>query len=232
MRFGKIGCARMMKKWTARDYVQDGLIAMWDGIENAGWGVHDASAASWKELMGTNNDFQIPNNNTWGEDSLQIATGMTSPLKLPNSVRTIEVVMDAGEFRAYDGIFFGMDGVVYGSVYGSPRKFLPYTRDGVNVFILGTGQHCPIISDNKYPRQIIWSFNERGITTNIKFDGIAPEMSTFVEGQGNNSDGVGIYAMRGGYTWRIQNIRCYNRALTATEIAANYKIDKIRFNLP
>ena len=24
-------------KPTARDYVQDGLIAMWDGIENVGW---------------------------------------------------------------------------------------------------------------------------------------------------------------------------------------------------
>ena len=32
---------------TARDYVQTGLIAMWDGIENAGGGVHDASATRW-----------------------------------------------------------------------------------------------------------------------------------------------------------------------------------------
>lgn len=24
--------------YTAKDYVQDGLVAMWDGIENAGWG--------------------------------------------------------------------------------------------------------------------------------------------------------------------------------------------------
>ena len=36
---------------TARDYVQDGLIAMWDGIENAGWGVHDPNATVWKDLI-------------------------------------------------------------------------------------------------------------------------------------------------------------------------------------
>ena len=27
--------------YTAKDYAQNGLLAMWDGIENAGWGVHD-----------------------------------------------------------------------------------------------------------------------------------------------------------------------------------------------
>ena len=32
---------------TARDYVQDGLVAMWDGIENAGWGVHYYSDTVW-----------------------------------------------------------------------------------------------------------------------------------------------------------------------------------------
>ena len=33
-------------------YVQDGLIACWDGIENAGVGVHNPSATVWKDLVG------------------------------------------------------------------------------------------------------------------------------------------------------------------------------------
>ena len=37
---------------TARDYVQSGLVAMWDGIENAGWGTHDPNATTWKNLKG------------------------------------------------------------------------------------------------------------------------------------------------------------------------------------
>lgn len=47
-----------MKKWinehldlTAKSYVQNGLLAMWDGIENAGFGVHDPDATYWVDLV-------------------------------------------------------------------------------------------------------------------------------------------------------------------------------------
>jgi len=36
---------------SAKDYVQDGLVAMWDGIWNAGWGRHNDHAKIWKNLM-------------------------------------------------------------------------------------------------------------------------------------------------------------------------------------
>ena len=36
---------------TAADYVSDGLILLYDGVENAGWGVHDDSAVSWRNLV-------------------------------------------------------------------------------------------------------------------------------------------------------------------------------------
>ena len=39
-------------RFTARDYVQNGLIAMWDGIENAGWGIHVDSLSQWNDLIG------------------------------------------------------------------------------------------------------------------------------------------------------------------------------------
>jgi hypothetical protein len=44
---------------TARDYVQSGLVAMWDGIENAGWGTHDAAATTWADLSGNGYDLVI-----------------------------------------------------------------------------------------------------------------------------------------------------------------------------
>lgn len=31
--------------YSAKSYVQEGLYAQWDGIENAGWGTHDSAAA-------------------------------------------------------------------------------------------------------------------------------------------------------------------------------------------
>ena len=47
---------------TAKDYVQDGLIAMWDGIENAGWGSHDSDITIWKDLIGGIGDATIDRN--------------------------------------------------------------------------------------------------------------------------------------------------------------------------
>lgn len=37
---------------SARSYIQDGLIAMWDGIENAGYGKRDTSLKYWLDLVG------------------------------------------------------------------------------------------------------------------------------------------------------------------------------------
>lgn len=38
--------------YTAKDYIQDGLIAMWDAIENVGYGLHDSSSTVWIDLVG------------------------------------------------------------------------------------------------------------------------------------------------------------------------------------
>ncbi|HBO99087.1 MAG TPA: hypothetical protein DD637_04540 [Verrucomicrobia bacterium] len=58
------------KAYTARDYVQDGLVAMWDGVENAGWGLHDSAAKSWKNLTGLGGDLPTAQAYAWGADHL------------------------------------------------------------------------------------------------------------------------------------------------------------------
>ena len=40
--------------YTSASYVQDGLIAQWDGIDTVGTGVHDPNATVWKDLAGQN----------------------------------------------------------------------------------------------------------------------------------------------------------------------------------
>lgn len=37
---------------TAADYIQDGLVNLWDAVENADWGVHTDYATSWTDLVG------------------------------------------------------------------------------------------------------------------------------------------------------------------------------------
>ena len=61
-------CAR---RSPARSYVKDGLVCLWDGIENAGYGVHDGAATGWVDLVG---GLTIPlcRDAFFTDDSLQI----------------------------------------------------------------------------------------------------------------------------------------------------------------
>lgn len=77
------------KKPTARDYVQDGLVAMWDGIENAGWGVHDPNATVWTDLV-NGMGITLIKQAMFSENSLRIVatdeTLATAYMTLPHSV--------------------------------------------------------------------------------------------------------------------------------------------------
>lgn len=57
--------------WAASAaYVTDGLVLHYDAIDNAGAGVHDSSATSWKELTGRGLDFDLPSGAAWGDDCI------------------------------------------------------------------------------------------------------------------------------------------------------------------
>ena len=51
MRLGKIGSSPILHHWK-NPYVTDGLIAMWDGIWNAGPGTHADDFSSWLPCVG------------------------------------------------------------------------------------------------------------------------------------------------------------------------------------
>ena len=81
---------------TARDYVQDGLIAMWDGIENAGWGVHDASAATWKDIVG-NNDLTIVSGAQTITDNSMVFNDTALGGKLANEITSMVAIEFCGK---------------------------------------------------------------------------------------------------------------------------------------
>lgn len=51
--------AEEIPSYTAADYVQDGLIGLWDGIENIGLGEHDSSSETWVDLTGNGRNFAV-----------------------------------------------------------------------------------------------------------------------------------------------------------------------------
>lgn len=219
-RFGKIGAgARMLKQsYTARDYVQDGLIAMWDGIENAGWGTHDPNATVWKDLVG---DIDFPT------DNLQIGG---------NYVKLIGESVDSGKEPPVSNFIESViavetNGIIYidnsttrhrlwttdnaiGHNYYFDRPAISYANSG-NLFSVSMpfGGTVDINGKNSYINGKVASVE----TTSSPYGYNA-----------HNTVGVGFF----GFVGKVFSIRVYSRALTADEIAANYAIDEERFNLP
>ena len=70
--------------WTAYSYVQKGLKASYDGIDNAGTGTHDATVRTWKDLTGNGYDGTLASTVSW-ESNCWVATASDRQVKLPNN---------------------------------------------------------------------------------------------------------------------------------------------------
>lgn len=202
---------------SARSYVNDGLIAMWDGIENAGWGVHDPNATTWKNLV-TGSDSPLVGNAVFNESCL-VCDAQSDGCTIGTwDYQTIEVVCTRR-----------------GGAYTVVTPYSQY-RDVRNVIFASGFGYCgndkgKVVSFTNYqsPHNVAFTFGDEYLAYG---DGV---LST----AGNYNDWWTIpagYINSGNYDRAgigdYYAVRLYSRALTAAEIAANYAIDKARFNLP
>ena len=238
---------------TAKDYVQDGLIAMWDGIENAGFGVHDASATMWKDLCGSN-DLSNPHASAWDSDgyvfdatySFYSTTANINPLI--SNAWTAECIyrIDAA-MNNYQCVFGSRMSGVYG-IYGlnmwgmyqcgsgnnssnndafdtsKTAQLIPLTvKDSVHSMTLGfSGGNSYFLGDSGVIVATSTSSRTPGAALGYMIGrGWCQNTSSLA-----NADGSRVFK------GKVFTHRIYSRALTAAEIAANYAVDKARFNLP
>ena len=68
---------------TAHSYVQKGLKASYDGIDNAGTGTHDATVRTWKDITGNGYDGTLASTVSW-ESNCWATTASDRQVKLPN----------------------------------------------------------------------------------------------------------------------------------------------------
>lgn len=223
---------------TAKDYVQDGLVAMWDGIENAGWGVHDANATTWVNLAGGSiDDVELYTQNCeWASDALigksrafvssstELALGSCP---MPNSYKTGEFVVKFGNIAC---ILFAKGSPSNGNaVVGR----LNATRGLQLAYVNTTGGVAHSADVRYYASRTGDSFSEGGscYKNGEPYSGGFNRMNL----TGINRFGAGYNTNAGNalpFIGEICTMRFYSRALTADEIAHNYAIDKARFGLP
>ena len=124
---------------TARDYVQTGLVAMWDGIENAGWGAHDPNATTWKDLVGTR-DATLSGTYSWGEKSWRRDNTSLTNAVLPNipisaglMIEYCSILNNAGDnnFRDFSNTTGGRFEIIQSSNGQLNVYFINYNGVGV-----------------------------------------------------------------------------------------------------
>ena len=222
------------KRWK-NPYVTDGLVAMWDGEWNAGGGVHDANATTWKDLVGGYDATRV--NANWGDNYAQFGANNNDAAKTgtlfgkPAEI-TLEVVYSRGNqgngclagctSAGGFSIWYSADAQIdyWARGYGYPLRLTADDKnDGLN-----HSRSMTLSSSGEiayYDAEQIGTYAGSAITYNNNCG--------FNIGADSNGSQYGVEAP---FRGKIYCVRLYSRALTAAEIAANHAIDAARFNIP
>ena len=217
---------------TARDYVQDGLVAMWDGIENSGFGVHDQNATVWKDLIGS--DDLIMRNCKFEQDSIvsdsQINVSAYSSITRNFGDMSLEVAF-RDNIKRVNHDLLSLDvkpgtGIV---VFGGQDE-----NSTLDWWVLGNDTYVAANTlGNTNPTSSSITLSS-GL---FRFYRIGLEISSLKTSYNDITGFLSLFSLRNSegrhnLIGAIYCVRLYSRALTAEEIAHNYAIDKARFNLP
>lgn len=230
---------------TAKDYVQDGLLDIRDGIENAAWGVH-SSSIDWFDLTG-NNDKWTMNGFQFSDKGLML-NGQTTRRKVgdinSSVINTLFERANAGQKNTLEICMHFINKsevrVIFANSSSQFDKTAYYFGFNNSYLAGGCFGSWNVILANKHPKAGEY-FTASGIMDKNWGDGYYN--AQFIKGreviQKNMNKNTALYFMPkisdawvGEVLGEIYCIRVYARELSATEIAHNYAVDKARFGLP
>lgn len=219
---------------SASDYAQDGLIALWDGIENAGVGLHDPNATGFKNLVGNDLDISFSGNYSVGANGVTFSGGYGLADRYDftgESGATISILASYASTSALNANGWSYAGTSYrmAAYYERGNWYLALTATP-------TGIADAISAHTIYRHDFVWDFS--GAKILVYRDGLLvgekphygilgyPTNRFRMMAYGSASDGN--YTTYGG---TVYNCMVYARSISAAESASNYAIDKARFNL-
>ena len=240
-KMGKITCAFLCLAATGAwaggttAYVQDGLIACWDGIENAGVGVHDGSATVWKDVKG-GYEFNLTGV-TVDADRMTFAGNATS----------YGALSAAGTAATFGAAMNGTLEIVYVTRDNSVSQILLQTpRDSVGMAFgdIISGTTHILVPYNGAVAQPAFAFSSGAVTNSVsvRYTSGAPVSACAngaalsrlntgnMSGEGTETIiGTRINKQSSHFPGSIYCIRLYSRQLTDGEIAYNNVVDQARF---
>ena len=215
-------------------YVTDGLIGLWDGEWNVAGGQHDGSATTWVDISGNNRDAVLSGTYSWGANYWHVESvsgrGLaTWPAQNLGDNQTIEFVINLIATSGYGRVIAEGQSVASPLIISSSNYSQVYIYGfGIDGGYAVSGYDCR----EKHLHQIV---HESGGYIKYYING---ELVWANQRGLQNSTGAanGYFANRSDYGRGIDadyfTMRRYNRVLTDAELASNYAIDKVRFNLP
>ena len=236
---------------NAYSYIRKGLVANFDGIDNAGTGTHDSSATTWADLTGNGNDADKGSNASWNGTDGWTSSADGKPMVVPEGdgaattfAGTIATKVFTLQFAAKPSrhtvrqCFFGQY-AKYGvsiehnggnsTMDGHLRAYyhyVPGVGDADDLFtqtLVTSDEWVSMSFLNDTARQTFWKNGQTSQTIVKALAGTLTNRCTAVIGGDNSRDNMGF---RGTYN----ALRLYNRVLTEEEIKVNAAIDDRRFN--
>ena len=232
---------------TSRSYVQSGLVAQYDGINNAGHdAAHNPSAATWADLTGNGNDGTCASELSWDDYGWSVDANC-KPVTLGNGISAVTATgvytlqfacmpTRTGSrecfFSQYIASVKGIgiehnsgdvsDGRLrfYSNAYGTSA----WGRAGTGIVVANEWASVAVTSANAGKNIVFWKCgaNVGGGT----FDGSKTHEANCTSIIGGEPNTGRDMAFRGTYN----AFRVYNRVLTEREQIYNAAIDAIRFN--
>ena len=236
------GTFASMRFNKGNSYVEEGLIAHLDGINNTGNG-HSIDTTRWKDLSNHGNDATLYNNPTWSNNSLTFdgiddygiltnTANQAFPNGLTLETRVKILTTDNGSIRNYvmfidnvsstnpvDGasIYIGKD---------SPRSFISRIASNNAYLISRTNTDNQL---NEY-YTIVTTYDNNHANIYVDGDCIQKVDSA---GQYNTSANPFYLSLQYLGTFysnvEFQNVLIYDRALTENEVMRNYQADMAKY---
>ena len=231
-------------------YIRKGLVANFDGIDNAGTGAHDSSATAWTDLTGNGNNATKASSTTWNGTDGWTSTS-AQPFTIPagsGSATTIAGTTATKVFTAQFAVkpsrhnarqtFFGQydkNGVAIEHNSGDSNKpgymrayynYIPGSiaaaDDKFTQILVTSGEWASMSLLSDTAQQTIWKNGESSQTFVKTLNGTLTNICASIIGGDTRSTQ--------GYQGTYNAFRLYNRVLSEDEVKVNAAIDDRRFN--
>jgi len=235
---------------SARGYVQTGLMGQWDGIENAGYGVHDSAASTWVDLSGHGyNATKQGSYGEWKDNSFVFTRSGTGYFSTPSGFQatlgsswTVEAYVKptAAARSNYAGICGAHDESYSNgaAIQAWENQLVAFVQGRYHTLTMG--KLSIVDADDVWPAgqnlHIAVSVDNATGEAKAFLNGALCDEQTMTPGAAPTLEIVDFWIGRAynqsnrQFDGNIYAVRAYNRALSAAEIAQNYALDQRRFS--